>query len=72
MILQERTGFHEREGFQGRGTVIHEREREKMGFHRRERNFTVKHSIITERNRISQERTGFYRRKRDFTGVNRI
>ena len=50
-----------------------------MGFHGRERDFTVEHGIITERNRISQEirtgengilqeKTGFYGSKLDWTG----
>ena len=58
---------------------FHGRERERMGFHGRERDFTVEHSIITERNRISQEirtgengilqeKTGFYGSKLDWTG----
>ena len=49
------------------------------GFHGRERDFTVEHGIITERNRISQEirtgengilqeKTGFYGSKLDWTG----
>ena len=52
-----------------------------MGFHGRERDFTVEHGIITERNRISQEirtgengilqeKTGFYGSKLDWTGEN--
>ena len=82
-ISRKRTGENgfsrERTGFHGRGTVIHERERERMGFHGRERDFTVEHGIITERNRISQEirtgengilqeKTGFYGSKLDWTG----
>ena len=54
-----------------------------MGFHGRERDFTVEHGIITERNRISQEirtgengilqeKTGFYGSKLDWTGENGI
>ena len=54
-----------------------------MGFTGIERDFTVEHGIITERNRISQEirtgengilqeKTGFYGSKLDFMGENGI
>ena len=69
-------GFHERTGFTGENA-------ERMGFHGKERDFTVEHGIITERNRISQEirtgengilqeKTGFYGSKLDRTGENGI
>ena len=70
VILQERMGDNrisqEITGFHGRGTVIHERERERMGFHRRERDFTVEHSIRYHGK--EQDFTGENGREQDFTG----
>ena len=64
MISRGRTGFH------GRGTVIHERERERMGFHGRERDFTVRARYYHGK---EQDFTGDQnRRERDFTGENGI